>query len=148
MVLVALNCNHRGWHKAWLDRAHGTRDIIVSDPHGSRFQVTPVQRVRGLPARQLAGQGIHQHAATAPEAALVPQDRRSCYAKPTTKALENPSFCHCITEALLQLDGVPARPFVCPALGWFSGLLGKDLFLGQKRRVVCHFLFLHTMVCM
>ena len=54
MVLVALNCSHMGWHKAWLDLAHGTWDI-VSELHGSRFQVTLVQCVGGLPVRQVAG---------------------------------------------------------------------------------------------
>lgn len=95
-----------------------------------------------------AGPEVHHHAVTAPEAALVLQDRRSCYARPTVKALENPSLCHCITEALLQWDGVTARPVVRPALGSFSGLLGKDLFLAQKQCVVCRFLILHTIVCM
>lgn len=64
-----------------------------------------------------AGQEVHQHAVTAPQAALLLQDRYSSYARPAMKALENPSLYCCITENLFQWDGVTARPVVPPALG-------------------------------
>lgn len=67
-------------------------------------------------AGRQAGPEAH-HAVTALEAVLVLLDRYSHYGRPTMKALENPSLCHCTTEALLQWDGVTAGPAVCPALG-------------------------------
>lgn len=137
----------QGWHKAWLDRAQCSRDIL-SDPCGSRLQVRLVQCARGLSAasRQV-GHKVH-HAVNSPEAALAIESRCSCYARPTLKAFENPSLCLCIIEALFQCDRAVARPVVHQVLGWFSGLLGKDPFLAQRWHVVSHLLVPHKMVCM